>query len=185
MRVLTLPNCFTFLRIILIPCFVLVFYLPFTWAHWLVAGVFLFAAVTDWLDGYLARVMKQSSAFGAFLDPVADKLMVAAALLLLVSQYPSPWMAVAGIVIVSREILISALREWMAELGQRAAVKVSMVGKIKTTVQMVSLLILLSQPPGYSTVVICGFVLMYLAVILTLWSMVIYLHAAWRVLWQA
>lgn len=185
MRVLTLPNILTFLRLLLIPVFVIAFYLPFGWANWLTAAIFLFAAVTDWLDGYLARKMKQSSAFGAFLDPVADKLMVAAALLLLVSQYPSPWMAIAGIVIVSREILISALREWMAELGKRAAVKVSMVGKVKTTMQMVALLILLSQPPGYSAVVIVGFVLMYVAVVLTLWSMLLYLHAAWRVLWKA
>ena len=178
----TLPNFLTLLRIILIPFFIVSFYLPFTWAHWLTAAIFLLAAITDWLDGYLARQLKQSSAFGAFLDPVADKLMVAAALVLIVSQYPQFWTAIAGIVVISREILISALREWMAELGKRASVKVSFIGKIKTTFQMVALVVLLSQPTGYTPFVIFGFVMLGIAVVLTLWSMVLYLVAAWKVL---
>ena len=178
----TLPNFLTLLRIVLIPFFIVSFYLPFGWAHWLTAGIFLLAAVTDWLDGYLARQLKQSSAFGAFLDPVADKLMVAAALVLIVSQYPQTWTAIAGIVVISREILISALREWMAELGKRASVKVSFIGKIKTTFQMIALIILLSQPTGYTPFVIFGFVMLGVAVVLTLWSMVLYLVTAWKVL---
>ncbi|MDF2939715.1 MAG: pgsA [Gammaproteobacteria bacterium] len=176
MKFWTLPNGLTVFRIALIPLFVLSFYLH---DHWITAAIFFIAAITDWLDGFLARYLKETSAFGAFLDPVADKLIVGVALVLLVSEYPSPWMAIPGIVIVSREILISALREWMAELGRRATVKVSYIGKVKTAAQMVALVILFSQPPVYSQVVIFGFAMLYIAVILTLWSMFIYLHAAW------
>jgi CDP-diacylglycerol--glycerol-3-phosphate 3-phosphatidyltransferase len=179
MRFLTLPNSLTVFRIILIPLFVLNFFIPYLHSDWVTAGIFLVAALTDWLDGFLARYLKETSAFGAFLDPVADKLIVAVALVLLVSRYPGPWMAIPGLVIVSREILISALREWMAELGRRATVKVSSIGKIKTAAQMTAIVILLSQPPVYSNLVIIGFVMMYAAVILTIWSMLIYLHAAW------
>lgn len=182
MRAFNIPNALTWLRIIIIPFFILVFYLPFSYSRVLAAFLFLLAALTDWLDGFLARQLKQSSAFGAFLDPVADKLMVAAALILLVSQYPIPWMAIPGIVIVCREIVISALREWMAELGKRAVVKVSVIGKFKTAVQMIALLVLISQPTGMSPIVILGFVLMYVAVLLTLWSMLVYLFFAWKIL---
>ncbi len=182
MKFWSIPNALTYFRLILIPVFVVTFYLPIEGKWWITGAVFLVAAVTDWLDGFLARYLKQSSAFGAFLDPVADKLMVGAALVLLVSEYPVWWVAIAGVVIVSREIVISALREWMAELGKRATVKVSMIGKLKTAAQMLSLLILLSQPVGYTRVVEIGFVLMYCAVVLTLWSMMYYLLAAWKVL---
>jgi CDP-diacylglycerol--glycerol-3-phosphate 3-phosphatidyltransferase len=179
MRFWTLPNGLTVFRIVLIPLFVLSFYLHYEYSHWVTSAIFFVAAITDWLDGFLARYLKQLSAFGAFLDPVADKLIVGVALVLLVSEYPTPWMAIPGLVIVSREILISALREWMAELGRRATVKVSYIGKVKTAAQMTALVILLSQPPVYSNIVIFGFIMMYIAVILTLWSMFIYLHAAW------
>ncbi|MDO8953700.1 MAG: CDP-diacylglycerol--glycerol-3-phosphate 3-phosphatidyltransferase [Gammaproteobacteria bacterium] len=179
MKFWTLPNGLTVFRIVLIPMFVLNFYLHYHHSEWVTAGIFLVAALTDWLDGFLARYLKETSAFGAFLDPVADKLMVAVALVLLVSEYPSPWMAIPGLVIVSREILISALREWMAELGRRATVKVSSIGKIKTVAQMTALVILFSQTPGDSMLIKIGFVMMYIAVILTIWSMLIYLHAAW------
>lgn len=182
MRSFNIPNALTWLRIVIIPFFLLAFYLPFSYSRIIAAFLFLLAAVTDWLDGFLARQLKQSSAFGAFLDPVADKLMVAAALILLVSQYPNPVMAIPGIVIVSREIVISALREWMAELGKRAVVKVSMIGKIKTAVQMIALLVLISQPTGMTPLVVTGFILMYAAVLLTLWSMLVYLFFAWKVL---
>ncbi len=182
MQTFNIPNALTWLRIILIPFFILAFYLPFESSRIIAAFLFLLAAITDWLDGFLARQLHQSSAFGAFLDPVADKLMVAAALILLVSQYPDPWMAIPGIVIVSREIVISALREWMAELGKRAVVKVSMIGKVKTAVQMIALLILISQPTGMTPIVVIGFALMYVSVILTLWSMFVYLFFAWKVL---
>lgn len=182
MRTINIPNTLTWFRIILIPVFLICFYLPFEYSRILAGFFFLLAALTDWLDGYLARTLKQTSAFGAFLDPVADKLMVAAALILLVGQYPSLWMVIPGVVIVSREILISALREWMAELGQRAVVKVSFIGKAKTAMQMLAILILISQPTGYSTIVIIGLVLMYVSVFLTLWSMFVYLGVAWKTL---
>ncbi len=178
---LNIPVILTLLRIALIPLFVLVFYLPFTWAHPVSAVVFLFAGVTDWLDGYLARRWGQISTFGAFLDPVADKLMVAAALMMLVGDNGSLWLAIPAIVIVGREIAVSALREFMAELGQRGIVAVSYAAKVKTTCQIVALLLLLHRQPlfGMPTYAL-GLVLIYAAAGLTLWSMLIYLRAAWR-----
>ena len=140
---LTLPTWLTLLRIVMIPVLVLVFYLPYTWTNFASAAIFGLAAITDWLDGWIARRYQLESAFGAFLDPVADKLMVAVALFLIVQGHPTPWMAFWAAVIVGREIAVSALREWMAELGQRAKVRVAMIGKIKTTAQMVALLCLL------------------------------------------
>ena len=125
---LTVPTMLTLLRIVLIPVLVLVFYLPFRWTTFLAAAIFAFASITDWLDGWIARRYDQYSAFCAFLDPVADKLMVATALFLIVQAHPTPWMALWAAVIVGREIAVSALREWMAELGQRAKVSVATVG---------------------------------------------------------
>jgi CDP-diacylglycerol--glycerol-3-phosphate 3-phosphatidyltransferase len=180
MKFWNLPNSLTLLRILLVPFFVISFYWEFPFHLYVTAIIFFLAAVTDWLDGYLARSLKQTSAFGAFLDPVADKVVVATAQILLVSMYPNPWIAIPGAIIVCREITVSALREWMAELGKRATVKVSYIGKIKTVVQMAALVILLSQAPNYSPIVITGIVLMYAAVILTLWSMIVYMLAAWR-----
>lgn len=165
------------MRVLLIPVLVLLAYLPaFPWQHGLTAGVFVLAAITDWFDGYLARALNQSSAFGRFLDPVADKLMVAAALVILVQNQPTIWVVIPAIVIISREITISALREWMAELGKRANVAVSAIGKWKTTAQMSAIAILLVQHPLLDRI---GYVLLYIAVILTIWSMLIYLKAAW------
>ena len=147
------------------------------------AVVFLLAAFTDWLDGYLARRMNLTSAFGAFLDPVADKMMVAVALFLIVQGHPTPWMAFWAAVIVGREIAVSALREWMAELGQRAKVAVAMVGKIKTTVQMIALGFLLYREPLLGVPVFqVGEWLLAAAAILTLWSGFEYLRAAWPAL---
>jgi CDP-diacylglycerol--glycerol-3-phosphate 3-phosphatidyltransferase/cardiolipin synthase len=179
------PNYLTIGRIILIPIFVVVFYLPFKWANIACAAIFGLAAVTDWLDGYLARRWQQTSAFGAFLDPVADKLMVAVALILLVQAQPTVWMAIPAAVIIGREIAVSALREWMAELGERAQVAVSAVGKFKTTAQMIALLLLLFKYPlgGFPTETV-GYVLLYVAAVLTLWSMIVYLHAAWPALME-
>lgn len=171
----TVPNLLTLLRLALIPIFMLTFYLPFPYHEWATAGVFLLAALTDWFDGFLARRLKQLSEFGAFLDPVVDKLMVVAALILLVCAYPVWWMTLAAIVIVMREITVSALREWMAELGQRKKIKVSYLGKVKTTTQMVALVILLSQQPGLSWITLIGFLCLFVAVIMTLWSMCVYL----------
>lgn len=192
-RILNIPNILTLARIILIPVFLLV-------AYWLPVDVdqhleqtellvrnviltciFVLAAITDWFDGYLARTLNQTSAFGRFLDPVADKLMVAAALVVLVQKHPTIAMAFAAIVIISREITVSALREWMAELGARTSVAVSTVGKYKTAFQMIAISVfLLDWPP----VMMIAYILLYTAVILTLWSMFIYLKAAWPYLKQ-
>jgi len=187
---LTVPTWLTLLRIVMIPVLVGVFYLPYTWTNFAAAAVFGLAAITDWLDGWIARRYHQYSAFGAFLDPVADKLMVAVALFLIVQGHPTPWMAFWAAVIVGREIAVSALREWMAELGQRAKVRVALIGKIKTIAQMVALLCLLYaiQPgqsaPGAGTwmgsfVFHVGDWTLAIAAILTLWSGLQYLHAAW------
>ena len=178
-----IPTILTLLRIILIPFFVVAFYLPMEWGRSAAALIFVLAGVTDWLDGYLARKWDQTSPFWAFLDPVADKLMVAAALLLLVSDMPELTVVVPAIVIIGREIAISALREWMAEMGERAHVAVSMIGKIKTTAQMAAIFLLLYQQPiGPFPTQVVGMVLLYVAMVLTLWSMAIYLRAAWPIL---
>lgn len=180
---LNIPNLLTWLRILLIPVFAAVFYLPVDWLQpqWVnltATLIFAVAAVTDWLDGYLARVLNQTSAFGAFLDPVADKLMVAAALILLV------WLgrvdAPIALIIVGREIAISALREWMAGVGQGKSVAVSFIGKLKTTAQMVAILLLLYHDPIFQLVDthLWGTWLIYIAAILTLWSMVYYIKKA-------
>jgi CDP-diacylglycerol--glycerol-3-phosphate 3-phosphatidyltransferase len=184
---LTVPTMLTLLRIVLIPVLVLVFYLPWKWTNFAAAFVFVLASVTDWLDGWIARAYNQSSAFGAFLDPVADKLMVAVALLLIVQKHPTPWMALWAAVIIGREIAVSALREWMAELGQRAKVKVAAIGKIKTIVQMVALTILLYFVPDKlvdkpSIPFVIGDWMLAVAALLTLWSGLAYLHAAWPTL---
>jgi CDP-diacylglycerol--glycerol-3-phosphate 3-phosphatidyltransferase len=139
--------------------------------------IFSVAAITDWADGYVARKYNQSTPFGAFLDPVADKLMVAIALLLLVTlHHESAWFVAASAVIVGREIIISALREWMAELGQRASVAVSNIGKVKTTLQMTAIIVLLMDMPIFYWL---GMASLAGAAALTLWSMVLYLRAAW------
>lgn len=186
---LTIPTWLTLLRIVMIPVLVLVFYLPFRWTNFACAAIFALAAITDWLDGWIARRYHQYSAFGAFLDPVADKLMVAVALFLIVQGHPTPWMAFWAAVIVGREIAVSALREWMAEIGQRAKVRVAMIGKIKTTAQMVALLCLLySVTPGHIPtreiwlgrfIFHVGDWTLAVAALLTLWSGFQYLHAAW------
>lgn len=183
---LNLPTLLTLLRIALIPVFVGVFFLPFRGANLLCTALFGLAALTDWLDGYLARRLGQTSAFGAFLDPVADKLMVAAALVLLVQAIPTPWMAIAAVIIIGREIAISALREWMAQIGRHGRVAVSLVGKIKTTAQMVALLLLLYREPlGVFPTLEMGLGLLTIAAALTLWSMAHYLLAAWPILKHA
>jgi len=189
---LTVPTMLTLLRIVMIPVLVVVFYLPYTWTNVAAAAIFALAAITDWLDGAIARRYQQYSAFGAFLDPVADKLMVATALFLIVQGHPTAWMALWAAVIVGREIAVSALREWMAELGQRARVAVATVGKIKTIAQMVALFCLLyainpAKPPHPmpwmgSFVFHVGDWLLAIAALLTLWSGYEYLRAAWPVL---
>src|SRR5689334_17264522 len=178
-----IPTALTWLRIILIPVFVGIYYVPQEWlsqtmANWVGMGVFALAAITDWLDGYLARRLGATSAFGAFLDPVADKLMVAAALILLVELGRAE--AYLAIIIIGREIAISALREWMARLGRSRNVAVAFVGKIKTVAQMTALIALLLWEdiiPGVSTPLLGTFAL-WVATILTLWSMFHYLRLA-------
>ena len=183
MMQLNLPTVLTLLRIALIPVFVGVFFLPFPSANLFCTTLFGLAALTDWLDGYLARRLGQTSAFGAFLDPVADKLMVAAALVLLVQAIATPLMAAAAVVIIGREIAISALREWMAQIGDSGRVAVSRVGKLKTTVQMTAVLLLLYREPiGAFPTLEVGMGLLLIAAALTLWSMLHYLLAAWPVL---
>ena len=175
---LNIPNVLTLFRLVLIPFILLAYYWPsesrLLWA----AGLFMLAAATDWLDGFLARRLNQTTAFGAFLDPVADKVTVAVALVVLVESYSELWLTLPAIIIISREIVISALREWMAEIGKRAHLDVSYIGKVKTTMQMVSIVLLLATPPG-TLISSVGLVMLYAAAVLTLWSMVLYLSAAW------
>jgi len=178
-----IPNLLTLLRIILIPVFVIIYFLPWSLAAQVCAVVFALAGITDWLDGYLARRLNQVSPIGAFLDPVADKLMVATALILLVLSDPTPALAVPALVIIGREITISALREWMAELGARAQVAVSVIGKIKTALQMVAIFMLIYKADILGLpIYLIGYVLLYVAALLTLWSMMVYLRAAWPAL---
>ena len=178
-----IPNSLTFARILLIPVFMLVFFLPYNWAHPVTALIFALAAITDWFDGYLARRLAQQSALGAFLDPVADKLMVSTALVLLVAQHPDLLMVISTAIIIGREITISALREWMAELGKRSKVAVSMIGKIKTFVQMFAILFLLySRDIVGIPIYTLGEVLLVAAAVLTIISMFIYMKAAWQVI---
>ncbi|GGX51414.1 CDP-diacylglycerol--glycerol-3-phosphate 3-phosphatidyltransferase [Saccharospirillum salsuginis] len=180
---MNIPNILTLFRILMIPICVGVYYLPQVWAPWLASAIFLAAAITDWFDGYLARKLEQSTPFGAFLDPVADKLIVAAALVVLVESHASLWMTLPAVVIIGREIVISALREWMAELGKRASVAVNMLGKVKTTLQMTAIVILLSQDPTQDTWLEgLGLLALQISAVLTLWSMIVYLRAAWPVL---
>lgn len=199
--IFNLPNNLTIARIVMIPLFVLIAYWPPAMGinqpkisdnvlanmgmyefsdsllrHFLLTFIFILAAITDWLDGYFARKLNMSSAFGRFLDPVADKLMVAAALVILVQWRPDIVMAFSAIVIISREIAVSALREWMAELGNRTSVAVSYVGKLKTTFQMIAITVLLLN---WESLEMIGYGLLVVSVVLTLWSMFIYLKAAW------
>lgn len=174
-----LPNGITVLRILLIPVFIAVFYLPMSMAHQSAALIFAVASFTDWLDGFLARKMHLTSSFGSFLDPVADKLLVATCLLLLVGSKDMYGITLPAIIIVGREIVISSLREWMAELGKRTSIAVNYLGKIKTLLQMVALVLLLLFRPDDSYWGFFGFVLLYISSFLTLWSMVVYLSIAW------
>jgi CDP-diacylglycerol---glycerol-3-phosphate 3-phosphatidyltransferase len=177
---MNIPNSLTLLRIALIPCFVVVFYLEFAWAPLAAAIVFSIAAITDWLDGYLARRLGQTSKLGAFLDPVADKLMVAVVLVILLQADPKIWLAIPIAVIIGREIAVSALREWMAELGVRGKVAVSVIGKVKTFAQMAAIILLiLSHAELFVVLTKPGYCLLYVAAALTLWSMVRYLKLAW------
>ena len=180
-----LPNVITIARILLVPLFVLTYLSQWQHSYLATAVLFGLAAFTDWLDGYLARRLDQTTPFGAFLDPVADKLIVVTALVLLIGHHSNLWLTIPGLVIVGREIVISALREWMAEMNRSVAVAVSMLGKIKTTLQMIAIAVLLANPPDLESVwVMIGYVLVYVAAFMPLWSMAVYLGAAWPTIQQ-
>ena len=180
-----IPILLTWLRVLLIPIFTALFYLPNNWiapqtTNWVAASIFSIAAITDWFDGYLARRWQQTSDFGAFLDPVADKLMVAVALILLVSLNRTH--AIFAMIIIGREITISALREWMAQMGKRGSVAVATIGKLKTTAQMIAILLLIIGLENFHgfNLLFWGNLLMLIASILTIWSMFYYLKMAWQ-----
>ncbi len=187
---LNIPNLLTLLRILLIPFFFIVYIIDAGWSNQLATFIFVVAAITDWLDGYLARLLNQYTTFGAFLDPVADKLIVATALVLLATDekvlslvYSVPLFAASVAIIIGREIVISALREWMAELGKRASVAVSYIGKVKTAMQLTAISLLIYQEPLLGIPIFeLGEILLFIAAALTLYSMVVYLKAAWPVL---
>ena len=182
---MTSPTILTLLRIALVPVLVLFFYLPFHWSGLACVVVFVLAAVTDWADGYLARRMGQMSRFGAFLDPVADKIMVATALVLLVQRQEAheAFFAIAAAIIIGREITISALREWLSEVGSRSLLRVSWVGKVKTGFQMTAIgFLLYHDNMGWIPIALIGEILLYTAAALTLWSVWTYLQAAWPVI---
>jgi CDP-diacylglycerol--glycerol-3-phosphate 3-phosphatidyltransferase len=187
---MTFPMILTLMRIALIPVLVLFFYLSYayTWAPLATAAVFILAAITDWLDGHMARRMDLMSDFGAFLDPVADKLMVATALVLMVHLpppivFPPIFLTLSAAIIIGREITISALREWMSEMGESGTVKVGVLGKFKTIFQMTAISCLLYEYDIFGLpVALIGELLLYLAAALTLWSMWEYLRAAWPVM---
>lgn len=180
---LTIPNVLTLFRIIAIPLVVVVYYLPFSWAGQGAGILFGLAAVTDWFDGYLARRLNQTSSFGAFLDPVADKLIVTTALVVLVQNNPNVVLVVVAAIIIGREITVSALREWMSELGARARVKVTFFAKCKTAFQMFGIGFMLYGEPSFGLPVYgIGMALLLTAAGLTLWSMAEYLRSAWPVM---
>jgi CDP-diacylglycerol--glycerol-3-phosphate 3-phosphatidyltransferase/cardiolipin synthase len=185
---LNIPNLLTWLRILLIPLFVGIFYFEKSWVsepnqNLVATIIFTAAAITDWLDGYLARKLNQMSAFGAFLDPVADKLMVAAALIVLVEL--TRVQAIVALIIIGREITISALREWMAQIGQAKSVAVSLLGKVKTASQMLAIpLLLYHDPIGRFDPHVWGTWLIYIAAVLTLASMAWYLKLSLPLAWK-
>jgi CDP-diacylglycerol--glycerol-3-phosphate 3-phosphatidyltransferase len=176
----SLPNTLTWIRILAIPLVVVVFYMPVPWAGPGAAILFALAGITDYFDGYLARRLGQTSRFGAFLDPVADKLIVATALVLIVQADPQAYLAVVAAIIIGREITVSALREWMSEIGERKAVAVTFFAKWKTTFQISGISLMLYQHPLFGfPVYLLGTALLYVAAGLTLVSMLDYLRAAW------
>ncbi len=187
---LNVPNLLTLLRILLIPFFFVVYMIDAGWSNPVATFIFVVAAITDWLDGYMARRLNQYTTFGAFLDPVADKLIVATALVLLATDekvldlvISVPLFAAAVAIIIGREIVISALREWMAELGKRASVAVSYIGKVKTTLQLIAISLLVYQESLFGLpIFVLGELLLFVAAGLTLYSMIVYLKAAWPVL---
>ena len=177
---MNIPTLLTYIRIFLIPAIVIAFYLPGKFGHLLATIIFACAAITDWLDGYLARNLNQTTKFGMFLDPVADKLVIAIALVLIVAETGSAYVAIPAAVIIGREIIVSSLREWMAEIGKKTSVTVSYIAKVKTTLQLFAVGSLLLHCPAFGIkFLVIGVILLYLAAGMTIWSMYMYLKAAW------
>ncbi len=178
---MNLPTFLTLLRIFVIPLVVIFYYLPFPWAHPLSAMIFLLACITDWLDGYLARRFQMTTKLGAFLDPIADKLLVVVVLVVVVERHLILGLAIPAAVIVGREVAISGLREWMAEIGKRTSVAVTFVAKIKTSLQMIALILLLWYSPAthFEWILWLGALFLCVAAVLTLWSMIVYIKLAW------
>lgn len=180
---MNIATFFTVLRVLAIPVFIAIYYSNIPNANLLAAFIFILASITDWLDGYLARKLNQCSDFGAFLDPVADKLLVTVTLVMLAANYTSPWFVAPAAIMVAREVLISALREWMSSTNQRDIVAVGFIGKLKTTTQMLAIIALLAASPSqFDWLLVSGYVLIYISAILTLWSMFSYLKSAWPVI---
>ncbi|MCT8540310.1 CDP-diacylglycerol--glycerol-3-phosphate 3-phosphatidyltransferase [Glaesserella parasuis] len=173
---LNIPTYLTLFRVALIPLFIVWFYLPIQYSAEITTLIFFIASITDWFDGYLARKWNQTTRLGAFLDPVADKVLVAIALVSVVEYYHTWWITIPAGIMIAREIIISALREWMAELGECASVAVSIWGKVKTTAQMLALGGLLWRQAPWMEYT--AFALLYIAAILTIWSMLQYLKAS-------
>ena len=181
MKLLYIPNLLTTLRISLIPLFIFMFYYPSKWAFLYTTLIFAIAGITDWLDGYLARKLEQASAIGAFLDPVADKLIIVVALVLLTESHASLVMSIPVSIIICREIVISALREWVALSNKSTKVAVSYIGKIKTAVQMIAILLLLFKLPALEHLIVnIGYVFLYIAMFLTILSMCLYFKLAFE-----
>lgn len=177
---INIPNTLSLVRILFIPVFIFVYYLPYDWANIAATAVFAVAGITDWFDGYLARKLEQSSSLGAILDPLADKLIVVVALILLVADNPANnWLLFSAIVIISREIFISTLREWMAVQGEGKKVAVSFAGKVKTTLQIIAIsLLIFKQDFFFLPIYLLGLILLVIAAFFTLLSMVNYIYAA-------
>lgn len=172
-------NLVTCSRVLMIPIVIILHYSTLPYHNLLAAGLFAIASLTDWLDGYLARKLQQTSAFGAFLDPVADKLLVVMALVLLAANHPTIWFVLPTAVIIAREVFVSALREWMASSNKRNLVKVGYLGKVKTTIQMIAIVLLLAVDATWPVYLLwLGYVLIYVSAVFSLWSMIQYLAAA-------
>ena len=183
MKTVNLPNALSLARLAAVPLLIVAYLLPFQWSGLLAAGIFTLASLTDMLDGYLARKLGQESLLGAFLDPVADKVLTATALVLLIGGYGTLWITLPGVIIIGREVLVSALREWMAEMNRRGIVRVTLLGKVKTGMQMLAIIVLLlAEPRLESTTTLIGYGLLVVSVVFTLWSLLQYLRAAWPTL---
>ena len=180
MPIMNIPMLLTLIRLLAIPVIIVCYFLPFPWMHPLAAAIFIIAAFTDWLDGYLARSLSQQTEFGAFLDPVADKLLISTVLTMVIAKYSGKLLSIPGVIIVGREIAVSALREWMSDLGKRPSMTVTFISKLKTALQMIALILLLGYVRHMPSILrYSGFIFLYMAAIMTLWTMIIYLKIAW------